>query len=480
MRSYPITARHSLLVGAVLLVATGCDSSEVSASGTAVTGVATTVAVAEENSNQSDSLETIEEATGSPSCGHEFPVFLADQEGDSLNVNGASGPGPNSIARENGQMVTHWIGDFVNRELRWPAGDWQSVASDSTIVWDLDVAGFPAALDASDPLRARLYLQVDDAGERCSVMSAVTYGSIADALRDEVHGMKHWLRPRSEEDAYLAVESQKVVRSIEGLDRAVGQCGGSIAAETDSDGLVTLDAATEVARRFLVDRAAGDRAQQCLTEFALADFERPRTNDGYGYEKTCLFACKDGLSPVLGSVLDGVNSLGDVGRGTSTRWVSAVIDQIDRDGKVSKVREIYEVGLVIVEEEQSAAVIVSVRTEPESFVDLDAARTMLKEFLEALAGQNYEDACCLSDAGYLDELVPLMGEEYVPSDLLERYCKNASCEVPFEILGQAEVQPFARLFLVRFATPEGEVELPMWIGMWEGQMYVGTLPPPKN
>jgi hypothetical protein len=105
-----------------------------------------------------------------------------------------------------------------------------------------------------------------------------------------------------------------------------------------------------------------------------------------------------------------------VGRGTSTRWVSAVIDQIDRDGKVSKVREIYEVGLVIVEEEQSAAVIVSVRTEPESFVDLDAARTMLKEFLEALAGQNYEDACCLSDAGYLDELVPLMGEEYVNSE----------------------------------------------------------------
>ncbi len=257
-------------------------------------------------------------------------------------------------------------------------------------------------------------------------------------------------------------------------DRPEGQCSEPVSVTGGSDQAVPAEMASSIVLRFLSDRAAGNRAQQCLTETAEDDFDSPKERDGLDYAKTCLFHCEEGLSPVLNQPVTPL----DMGSSGSVRWMSAVINQIDSDGNQSRVREVYEVAPVVDAGGKSLLMIVGVQTQPESFVDLASAQEMLSGFLTALKASEYDEACCLSDAGYLDELEALLtDDEYDQGKLLDQYCQSALCHVPFEIVTPAALEPFARSFMVRFAAPEGEVVKEMMVGMWEGQLFVGSLPP---
>ncbi len=255
---------------------------------------------------------------------------------------------------------------------------------------------------------------------------------------------------------------------------------------TNSYGEVTIKAALRLVSNFLADRANGSRAQQCLTPSALVSFEgaanlsldaSTASDVELGQTLSCLFSCEDGLSPTF----DVEPTLQDHGYEGFTREVTTVLIRSEDGGVQRRVRETYALTVTTGPDQPKQVLIKSVRAEPESYVGFERAAEHLRGFLDALAQARFDEACCLFNEGVSTEVEEKLGDVWTqPLDrLLSEYCQRAYCDAPYEIIGSGEVRILGRQLLVRFSTPHGEIEQPIWIGMFEGSLSIGDLPPEK-
>lgn len=135
-----------------------------------------------------------------------FPTTVPGIPADEVTPDGRPGPGPESLAVEDGQLVAHWEGDFgVMIEMRWPG---TRHVEDLGAGETFEVAGHPAYLapHSPGPEEGRHVVQVSlsDPPDPCALLSVDAYGPIPDAARDAARAFAEGLRPRRELDEYRA------------------------------------------------------------------------------------------------------------------------------------------------------------------------------------------------------------------------------------------------------------------------------------
>lgn len=450
------------------LVATACGTSPQSPA----TANETTVATA----TTSVSIPTSAEGDPAEPCGSEQPVFPANfDSADRRNADGALGAGPQSIPPTEGQLVTHWFGQYSNYELRWPPTE----AVETGQADELDLTATVAGLPATEPVivdgRGTIIIQLDADNSRCSLVAVEVYGPRDDPLFDEIYAFSQSLRPRGELAAYLALVDDETVQASGGMGRESGACGQPLpiaGVELDRRGRVPHELAVELVERFVADRLDGLRAQDCLTASALDRYGLP---DAAGQE-LCLFSCANGAR-VVGPQPPVVEPFGQSTTGT------LVLVVVELDGGRPKYREQIE---VIVGEEPDGTAVALVADAvwfPDSYVDTARAALLVDDFLTELASGDFEAAAgALVNEGYSQAVEEALGDVYtgdVPT-LLERYCASALCQTEFSIIETGSTGLFSAEVLVRFDRPGGPVESALTVMSFEGVLSIGSLPPTSD
>ena len=391
-----------------------------------------------------------------------MPVFAAELDrADRLNVDGSVGPGPDSIPAAQGQLITHWLGEYANYELRWPPA--QSVEG----AWSDTVAGLLATEPEVGEDRARITIQLDESGDRCSQLSAEVYGPRIDPLFDEIYMFAGSLRPRSQLASYLDIVNSEREQAGGGVDRPPGECADPIVVtEVDRFGHPSDEVAAELVGRFMRDRLAGRRAQECLTVSALNRYSEPSDPE------LCLFECGNGAA------LTGPQPpvLEPFGSSDGTLILAAV--QLDRPP--GTYREQLEVRAVEQADGTRAALIANVVAYPESFVDADRAQQLVDEFLTELADEDYDSAArLLVNEGYSQNVEDALGHVYGEdvADLLRDFCRTALCSANYTILRSTTPHLYGAVVEVQFDTPDGPITDTISVGSFEGQLSIGSLPP---
>ena len=445
-------SRH---IGVVLVfVVASCGSTDTSDSVASETST---------TSSQTTSTSSVEPASAEESdrCGREMPVFAVDLDPvDRLNVDGSTGPGPGSTPAAPGQLVSHWIGEFANYELRWPPAE----TSDGP--WSNRVAEMPATAPGLAGDRVQLTIQVDQLANRCSQLSVSVYGPRVDPLMDEIFRFADSLRPRSELASYLEVVNSEQQRADGGADQLPGECADPIVvAEVDEFGNLSEEVATELVSRFLHDRLAGRRAHDCATVAALKRYSEPSD------PALCLFECDNGAK-IIGPEPLALDPFGF----SDGILILAAIQLAEPSGTY---REQLEVQPVEQPDGTRIALITDVVAFPESYVNADQARQLVEDFLTHLANENYEAAAgLLVNEGYSQEVEEALGDVYGEdvTELLRDYCRTAICDTAYTIIGSTTPQLFGAVVEVQFDTPEGTVAA-ISVGSFEGQLSIGSLPP---
>lgn len=267
-----------------------------------------------------------------------------------------------------------------------------------------------------------------------------------------------------------------------GLERDTQRCSGSFWTEPDFDGKIPISDAVELVRGVLADRASGARAQLCLTDDGLRSFSSISADpaDSARHEPSCLFACEDGQSPVFEAALvaNHFNWTGmDVPESVST--VEVVMARVDPMGMVTTVREYYQVVAVEGFGGQTEARIQAIWTEVDSYVDYDRGVEFLTTFLQDLAAERYDVACCVYNEGTSEQILAQLGEDWeVPlAQKFESYCQTAYCIAEFQIVDQASSTQSSRDYVVRFDTVDGPFTVRIGVSTWEGRYTVNSMPP---
>jgi hypothetical protein len=390
-----------------------------------------------------------------------MPVFAAELDrGDRLNVDGSDGPGPDSVPAVQGQLVTHWLGEFANYELRWPPAEFVEGG------WSDSVAELPATAPEVGEDRARFVIQLHDGGDRCSRLSVEVYGPRIDPLFDEIYLFADSLLPRSQLVSYLdAVDSERE-RAEAGADRPPGECADPIVVtEVDRFGHPSEEIAAELVGRFMRDRLGGRRAQECLTASALNRYSEPSDPE------LCLFECENGATLIGPEPL----VLETFGFSDGTLILATV--QLDRSGTY---REQLEVRAVEQPDGTRTALIANVVAYPESFVDVDQAQQLVDKFLIDLATGDYDAAArLLVNEGYTQDVEDALGDVYGEdvADLLRDYCRTALCSGEYTIVRSTTPHLYGAAVEVLFDTPDGPVTGTISVGSFEGHLSIGSLPP---
>lgn len=444
-----------IIVGLTLVVAS-CGSTE-----------STTLSADAKDSPTSSSTTSIRpleptETDDVAFCGTEMPVFAAELDrADRLNVDGSVGPGPDSISAVEGQLITHWLGEYANYELRWPPA--LSVEG----AWSDTVAGLLATEPEVGEGRARITIQLDESGDRCSLLSAEVYGPRVDPLFDEIYMFAGSLRPRSQLAPYLEIVNSEREHADGGVDRPPGECADPIVVtEVDAFGRPSEEVAAELVGRFMRDRFTGRRAQECLTVSALNTYSEPSEPE------LCFFECGNGaaLTGPQPPVLEPFGS----SDGT------LVLAEVQLDGPTRTYREQLEVRAVEQPDGTRVALIANVVAFPESFVDADRAQQLVDDFLIDLADGDYDSAATLLvNEGYSQDVQDALGDVYGEevADLLRDFCRTALCNANYTILRSTTPHLFRAVVEVQFDTRDGPIADTISVGSFEGQLSIGSLPP---
>lgn len=407
-------------------------------------------------------------------CGSEMPVFASGLDPvDQANIDGTPGPGPDSEPAADGQLVTHWLGQYANYELRWPPSTDPAALDDGP----LTVAGLPTSGFEVTGNRGRLIVEVDQAGDPCDRLSVEVYGTRVDPLFDEIVAFSESLRPRSEAAAFLDDVAATRDRAEGGLDHPAGECAEPLvvdAADLDDRNRVADEVAVELAHRFLRDRLVGRRAHDCLTVSALDRYSLDQpVETGHGSPpELCLFECGSG-AVLVGPEPPVVDPAGSSG-GT------LVLALIEVDDPLGSYREQLEVQAVERPDGSWVALIVDVIGQPESFVDARKAEALVDRFLTALGDDDFEIAAgLLINEGTTQEVEDALGDlfESNPAQLLKAYCRQALCDASYRIVGSSTPHLFGAEVTVEFDGPSGPVVDTISVTMFEGQLSIGSVPP---
>ena len=417
---------------------------------------------------ETDPGHRVEPGVSAP-CGEQFPVFVDGLDrGDPSNVHGIPGPGPDSEPAQPHQLVSHWLGDFATYELRWPPTDGSVDVTDwSTTTVD----GYPAKMEPAGQERLTTVVQLSDSGGPCSHLALEVYGSSVDPLPDALAELGDAVRDGTELEAFIAAQADRFAPAVGGAEREVGRCAEPLVVELDGRGLVVDSAAVEVVERFLHDRLAGRRAEDCLTSSGLDDYQR---TNGEDWPILCLHECADEVA-VVGPdpLIVEVSGSGDDGL-----YVLAVVEL--SDGR--RLREQLEVVAVADAAGTHEAHIAAATALSESYVEWADAEALVTTFLDGLADGDYEAAALLLvNEGYAQEVEDRLGDVYTadPVALLESFCRQALCVEPYEIVGPGATSLRGRQVVVRYPGVDRAVEVPFAVSMFEGQLTVGSLPPDR-
>jgi hypothetical protein len=257
----------------------------------------------------------------------------------------------------------------------------------------------------------------------------------------------------------LALTASCSSRDAEEADIEVARCGATIGAARNAIGDPADAAIHRLVSAFLADRAAGRRADGCLTESGL---------DAFDGVSLCLLSCDDGA---LAFDDEGPFALEGTRLG-GVALTSAVVTYPH-----SPVREHYDLAVV-----GERLLISGVQAGPESSVDDAGARDLITRFLDQLAAHAFARmGALLYNEGVGARLHDEFGDAaYEPENLeplLADYCGRAHCDAPYEIVEQIDSGEYARLYTVRFVTPTGPREETFVVSMFEGQLTVSGLPP---
>ncbi len=397
-------------------------------------------------------------------CGAEFPLFVAElDENDPADINGTPGPGPGSQPAAPGQMVTHWLGEYGNYELRWPPTEPQP----DTVDWTSEAAGRPAAAVGVGRSRVTLYVQLDDTGNRCSRIAAEVYGPRTEPLGDSIVLFMEALRDRGGAEAHLSALAAQDAPSTEGAEYPEGRCGVPILVDSEvspGDALVLVE-------NFLADRADGRRAQSCLTGSGLASYQE---SDQFSWPSLCLFECQDG------AVFDTVKVAPyEWGQEEGVQDVAAVIS-FSEGGEVRSVLEIYRVISVSLPSGETVAAIFTVLSREQIEIDEGATLAFVSDLLRRLAEGHYEIAGILViGEGVTAEIKERLPNVWEVDDatLLEEFCGRAMCSAQSQIIGALPTRRFSRDIIVEFEGKNGTVTKRISVGTFHGFMTVGGLPP---
>ena len=469
-----VSACMRLACIALVVLAASCASADPQTSGTDGSSVSTSESNGDPTTSTSTAttvLTTVALPAEFVGCQGDLPLFATGEvfaagRYERAEATGAEGPGAGSTPAEPHQTVRHWADEFGTYEVRWPGSDVSDAESRDLGFFapnDGLVAGYQARYFRMSESKFAIELDIPERASPCDLLTFEFYGEKPDAVEENGLNFVSSLLPQSEFDNYMAELLPTLTLSDLGSDLDPGQCAQPYLLSGDR---VSLADSVEFVGRFIADRAAGDRAHACLTQSAVESFDGV---SGSEFEPPlCLFHCDGRSLPV---------SFGPIqGGGMSEGQLVSVVVTHEPD---LVLREEYEVVAVPGESGDLVLAIQSVRSEPESWVSFEAAQLRVTEFLQLLAAKDYEATSpYLFNEGISQTVMDALQMTYDEMDefsaRLETYCESAHCNSAFEVTGMGGAGRYYREVVVRFDDRIGET---FRVGMFEGQLTLGSLPP---